>query len=166
MMNEFLEYKHKYSGGTTIFPCFLVDRNGEELILGFKPDKPINYIGIHFPLGSVSLGYYWPNRNYNVYHWKDPQGKTLLYYFNISKDTKIGDDRIDWLDLIVDVAAKPGEEPRILDFEEIPPDMPTEDMRIIGNAIKFILSNFGKLREEVESKTDRIAGKVKLFGST
>jgi protein associated with RNAse G/E len=162
-MNDFIEYKHTYFGGTTAFPCFLLDRTGEELVLGFKPDKLVSYIGISFPVGSVSFGYYWPSRNYNVYHWKDPSGKTLLYYFNVCKDTQISEKRIDWLDLIVDVAAKPGDEPRLLDFEELPPNMSSEDMRIIGNAIKFILSNFAKLRDDLDVKTNEIARRFKLF---
>jgi protein associated with RNAse G/E len=163
-MSKFIEYKHTYFGSTTAFPCFLIERKEESLILGFKPEKPIQYIGINFPVGSVSIGYYWTGRNYNVYHWKDPGGKTLLYYVNVSKDTKIGDDRIDWLDLIVDVAGKPGEEPRILDFEEVPPNMPANDMKIIGDTIKWILSNFAKLSEALETRAKEIDSKFKLFG--
>ncbi len=59
------------------------------LIISFEPDRPMTFVGVEFPVGSVSYVYYWENRNYNVYHWKGANGDTLLFYFNINRDTRI-----------------------------------------------------------------------------
>ena len=139
-----------------------MSRNEKEIVLAFSPQKPMKFIGIDFPVGSVSYGYFWENRNYNVYHWKDEQGNTLLYYFNICRDTVFGKDRVDWVDLIVDVATKPGAPPRILDLEEVPTDMPIEDVAIIGETTKHVVSSMEGLTRELEQKTAEISQSVKF----
>ena len=153
MSERFLEYKHTYAGETKVFDCTLAHFSQKEIVLAFSPMQPMKFIGVDFPVGSVSYGYFWEDRNYNAYHWKNPIGETLLYYFNICRDTTIGKDRVDWLDLIVDVAAKPGEPPKILDLDEVPTDMPIQDVAIIGETAKLIVSGFEKIRSELEEKT-------------
>ena len=146
-----------------MFDCSLVSRNGKEIVLAYAPLKPMKFIGIDFPVGSISYGYFWEDRNYNVYHWKDQKGDTLLYYFNISRDTAFGKDRVDWVDLIVDVAAIPNSPPRILDLEEVPTDMPIEDVAVIGETTKHIVSSIDGLTCELEQKTTEISQSIQNF---
>ena len=163
MMTEFTEYKHTYSGETKSFKCRLASKSDSELVIIYEPLKDVKFIGLNLERGCVSFGYYWQDRNYNVYHWKNPRGETVFYYYNICRDTKIGSDYVDWVDLIVDVAVRPGHDAEILDEDEIPFSMNRSDLRIIEDTKKHILSNLDQITPEFERKTAELAGKLSLF---
>jgi protein associated with RNAse G/E len=156
-MGNFAEIKKTYFGETKIFDCNLVSYNYAkgELIISFVPDRPMTFVGVKFPVGSISYGYYWENRNYNVYHWKGANGDTLLFYFNISRDTRIENSCVTWLDLIVDIAIKPQSSPLILDEDEIPKEIAPTDFEIIEKTRQEILKGIDGIVEELESKTAR-----------
>ncbi|MCL5066908.1 MAG: DUF402 domain-containing protein [Thaumarchaeota archaeon] len=157
---RYLEYKHTYSGETKVFECELASRSESELVLTFSPKEPMRLIGIDFPVGSTSFGYFWKERNYNLYHWKDSTGRTLLYYFNICRDTKIAKERVDWVDLIVDVVCTPGSPPKLLDLDEVPENMPIEDVAVIGETTKLLFSSMASLTSEMEKRTAEISMKI------
>jgi protein associated with RNAse G/E len=106
--DKFTEYKRTYFGETKIFQCRLVERKeDEEVVLLYEITAPAKFVDINFPEGSKSYGYFWADKNYNVYHWVDLRNKTILFYFNISKDTRILQSSVEWKDMIVDIAAFP-----------------------------------------------------------
>ena len=51
--------------------------------------EPMHVHGVDLPAGTVSVGHFWADRPYNVYHWLDRAGQTLGYYFNICDQTRI-----------------------------------------------------------------------------
>jgi len=157
-LGNFIEYKKTYFGESKVFDCDLVYKDDEqrEVVIAYRPEKTMHFVGVEFPIGSVSLGYYWKNRNYNVYHWKDLRGKTLLFYFNISKDTRIQENSVTWLDLIVDIAVKPEESPIVLDEDEVPKNIEPQDKRIIETTKKQILDNIKSFTDEIEARTASI----------
>ena len=152
MDKEFLEYKRTYSGELQIFKCTLAKRTDDELVLIYRISKLMRFAGVDFPPDSRSFGFYWKDRNYNVYHWKDPQGNTLLSYFNISKDTKINHNKVEWLDLIVDIAVHPDGRIEILDEDEIPENMNSHDLLIIQRTRGEILGNLEVLVRELDER--------------
>ena len=154
-MGNYAEYKKTYFGETEVFDCDLVslDQNKGELIVSFRPSVPLNFIGIEFPVGCVSYGYFWKDRNYNVYHWTNEKGETLLFYFNVSRDTRIQMDKVTWLDLIVDVLLKPRDTAKVLDEDEVPPNMHQTDLSIIRETKSELLNNLERITEELEIRT-------------
>jgi predicted RNA-binding protein associated with RNAse of E/G family len=72
---------------------------------------------------TLSLGYFWEDRPYNAYHWIDPRGDTVALYFNLSDRTRIGEQTIEWRDLAVDILISPDGRCRVLDEDELPPDL-------------------------------------------
>jgi len=75
------------------------------------------------PKGSLSLGYFWEERNYNAYHWVDDKRRTLALYFNICDNTHISPRQIAWRDLTVDILITPDLRCRVLDEDELPDDL-------------------------------------------
>lgn len=75
--------------------------------------------------GSISLGYFWQDRRYNVYHWIDEQQNSVALYFNIADRTRITKQIIEWRDLTVDVLITPDGRCRVLDEHELPADLDT-----------------------------------------
>ncbi|HZW55504.1 MAG TPA: DUF402 domain-containing protein [Nitrososphaerales archaeon] len=160
-MTRYLEYKVTYFGEVKTFECRLeslkLNKSGaKELVISYRPERIMHFIGIDFPIGSVSFGYYWENRNYNVYHWKDLNGNTMLFYFNISKETEIGETSVRWKDMLVDIALKSRGDPIVLDENEVPSDMPREDRLVIEETKKIILSALDQITSELEDKTNVI----------
>jgi len=97
--------------------------------------------------GTVSLGYFWQNRPYNVYHWIDAQQNTVALYFNIADGTHISEQAIEWRDLTVDVLITPDERCRVLDEDELPDDLDAD--------LQFYIE---KTRDELRNKpVERLA---------
>jgi Protein of unknown function (DUF402) len=157
-MTAFTEYKRTYFGETKVFNCTLVwqDPSRKELVVSYEPSSEVHFLGLEFPKGSLSYGYYWEDRNYNVYHWKQKNGETMLFYFNVSRDTRILPSSVTWLDLIVDIAVKDSNSPaQVLDEDEIPSSMSLSDLAIIKNVKGEVLSNLYSILRELESRTER-----------
>lgn len=73
--------------------------------------------------GTVSLGYFWEDRPYNVYHWIDEQQDSVALYFNVADGTRITKQAIEWRDLTIDVLITPDGRCRVLDEHELPADI-------------------------------------------
>ncbi len=105
------------------------------------------------PCGTTSYGYFWEQRNYNVYHFVDVNGETLGLYFNISDATRISDEQIYWRDLVVDLLVKSDGSCQVLDEHELPADISGDLLQLIFRVRDQIVERAGQIREEVERKT-------------
>lgn len=140
-----------------------MEKSSGEVVIVYEISKSMTFTGITFPPGSKSYGYFWEQRNYNVYHWKDTIGKTIMLYFNIAKNTTILEDKVLWNDLIVDLEAFPnGREPLILDEDEVPETIDVSDRKLIDTTKVHILSRIQELTKEIEARTDKIIARHKL----
>src|SRR5438067_11760627 len=72
--------------------------------------------------GTVTVGHFWRDRPYNVYHWLD-RGRTVALYVSIATDTPIEPAAIAYRDLVVDVLIRPSGSIDILDEDELPPSI-------------------------------------------
>ena len=164
LSDEFTEYKRLYSGTVKRYDCKLLERNGnDEAVLLFRTEREFEFLGKTIDTEAICFGYFWEGRSYNVYHWKDELSKTILIYFNVSRDTKIGVDRVDWLDLIVDLAIIDGKL-LVLDEDEVPGDMKESDRRIIEATKKEITSNYGNLNNGIEARSEELWKQLGVFG--
>src|SRR5262245_38912764 len=123
-----LEIKHLLDGREKRFDCRLLSLasdGGHAAVLWVAP-AAMHVHGVDLPVGTVSVGHFWLDRHYNVYHWLDRAGQTLGYYFNICDQTRIAGGLIEWRDLIVDVLAIPGSRLEVLDEHEPPPGPPAD----------------------------------------
>ena len=127
------EIKTTLAGERKTFDCELLTRADAEVVVIYRMprDLPLAIEDILLPEGTVSLGYFWENRPYNVYHWIDDALATRALYFNIADSTRISEDRIDWRDLAVDVLISPDGRCRVLDEDELPADLETALLRYI-----------------------------------
>src|SRR6185503_361820 len=120
-----IEIKRTLDGREKRFDCRLLSLASDRrhaAVLWVAPDA-MHVHGVDLPAGTVSVGHFWTDRHFNVYHWLDPDGGTLGYYFNICDQTRITAGVIEWRDLIVDVLALPGVRLDVLDEHELPPQL-------------------------------------------
>ena len=104
----------------------------------------------------MTAGHFWVDRPYNVYHWLDPQGLTLGFYFNVGHTDTVQTDLLAWRDLIVDVIVTPDGGMLVLDEEELPPDLAPEHRGTIARALEQVMTNPKRLVAEIERETRRL----------
>jgi len=153
-----LEIKHTLDGRQKRFDCRLLARteDGRHAAVLWIAPEPMHVHGVDLPAGTVSVGHFWTDRPYNVYHWLDPAGQTLGYYFNICDQTRITAGVIEWRDLIVDVLALPGGRLDVLDEHELPPQLAPDVAAHIEVGKRAILDAPGAVLAEIEA-TSRTA---------
>jgi hypothetical protein len=146
-----LEIKRTLAGAEKHFECARLHLDGPHVVVLFVATTAMRVHGVALPAGTVTFGHFWGDRAYNVYHWLDPAtGRSLGAYVNLSAETRLEGDRLEWLDLIVDVLALPGQAPRVLDEDEIPADASPGLLARIAAARAAVLDRLPQLLDELE----------------
>jgi hypothetical protein len=152
-LSAILEIKRTLDGREKRFDCRLLTMSADRhhaAVLWVAP-AAMHVHGVDLPAGTVSVGHFWTDRPYNVYHWLDPAGETLGYYFNICDQTHIEAERIEWRDLTVDVLALPGGRLDVLDEHELPAELPDDVAAQIGAGKGALLGAPAVVMAEVEA---------------
>jgi hypothetical protein len=127
-LKPILEIKRTLAGVEKRFDCTRLAGDDRHVVVLWIAPEAMHVHGVDLPKGTISFGHFWSDRFYNVYHWVDPSGRTLGLYFNIADSTVIGQDRLEWRDLIVDVLATPAGTVKVLDEDELPPSVADDKM--------------------------------------
>ena len=84
------------------------------------PIKNLGYAS--FEPGDLFIEYYYTNRWYNIFDIANAKGVRKGWYCNIAEPALLFDDRIEQVDLLLDVWVSPIGETRILDEDEFAAD--------------------------------------------
>jgi uncharacterized protein len=137
-----LEVKRTLDGKVVEYPAeLLLLEPGIRAVLLCRIDEPEVVAGgrMTLPPGTLSVGYFWCERSYNVYHWLHG-GKTLLYYINIGRIAALSDDALVWDDYAVDILAYPDGTVEVVDEDEIPEPADTATRSLIADATATALA--------------------------
>jgi predicted RNA-binding protein associated with RNAse of E/G family len=102
--------------------------------------------------GTVTVGHFWTDRPYNVYHWLS-SGKTIAFYISIAADTTIDATAIAYTDLVVDVLLHPSGAIEVLDEEELPDSLEPRYRIAIAKALETCITESRRLSAEIERET-------------
>jgi hypothetical protein len=150
------EIKQTLSGASKTFNCRVLARRAGELTVLFVSTKVYSTAGLTLPVGTVTFGHFWTDRPYNVYHWMEPSGRTIAFYFNLASDTRFDESVLHWRDLVLDVLIVPGGEPQVLDEHELPPDLDADTRALIAQARGELLSRAAALVVELGRQADAL----------
>ncbi|MES5939109.1 MULTISPECIES: DUF402 domain-containing protein [unclassified Bacillus cereus group] len=145
---EIIERKIRYDTTTVDHACLVIEAQPDKVILyhevQYSFTMAVNDTKLTIPKGSYTIAYYWEDRPYNLYVWRDKDGKYLGSYFNIVKNTQITDEVVSFEDLIIDIMVLPNGEFFILDEDELP-----EPLEIFedGNVKKALYALTGNIQE-------------------
>ena len=147
------ERKTRFDGSVHEFACrALAVEPGRRAVIRYEVDREWHVGDLVIGPGAYTIGHFWTDRPYNVYHWlKD--GKTLGYYFNVGLVDEISETLVAWRDLIIDVLVKPGGAIDILDEDELPADLPSEHRKTIAQALELIVTNPRRLVTEIDRES-------------
>jgi hypothetical protein len=150
---QILEIKETLAGARQTFPCRVLARRAGEVVVLFVLPADRTVDGLALPAGTVTFGYFWEARPYNVYHWMTPEGATIAFYVNLADRTRIDETTLAFRDLAVDVLLPPAEPPRVLDEDELPPGLDPALRAEIDAARQLVLSNARDLCREVDGRS-------------
>jgi predicted RNA-binding protein associated with RNAse of E/G family len=115
-----IEVKRTLAGLEKRFECRVLARTSTHLAVLWIAPAAMHVHGVELPAGTVSVGHFWTDRPYNVYHWLRADRTTVGYYFNLADRTTWTAERLDWRDLTLDVLATPEGRVDLLDEDELP----------------------------------------------
>jgi predicted RNA-binding protein associated with RNAse of E/G family len=150
---EILEIKETLAGARQTFTCRAIARRAGEVVVLFvlPADRAVD--GLLLPAGTVTFGYFWGDRPYNVYHWMTPAGVTIAWYVNVADRTRIDETTLAFRDLAVDVLLPAQGAPRVLDEHELPADLAPPLRAQIDAARALVLATAADLRQEVDARS-------------
>jgi predicted RNA-binding protein associated with RNAse of E/G family len=157
---EITEIKQTLAGTRKTFSCHVIDRSAGALVALFVSRAPVRVHDVELPAGTVTFGYFWADRSYNVYHWMSPAGATLAFYVNLADGTVIDEETLFWRDLVIDILVPPGGPAVVLDEDEVPPALDAATRARIDQARKHVLAHAEVLRIELEARTDSLWPRV------
>jgi predicted RNA-binding protein associated with RNAse of E/G family len=141
------EVKRLLAGGEVIYECELIHVEENFGILKYVFNKEFKTEDVIIHPGTVSYGFYWMSKPYNLYMWFD---KNIIgYYFNIADSLYLSKQRFVWRDLIVDVLVLPNGFVKVLDEEEIPLSIDKNLKDYIESGKKTILQNYKTIIQEI-----------------
>jgi predicted RNA-binding protein associated with RNAse of E/G family len=149
------ERKTRLDGSVVEYACEkLALEAGRRAVVRYisERDRPIEGTDLVLRKGTVTVGHFWTDRPYNVYHWLDG-GRTIALYVNIASDTTIDAAAIAYRDLIVDVLIRPSGAIEILDEDELPPSIEPRYRLAIAKAIETCVTEGRRLSAEIERET-------------
>jgi len=149
------ERKTRLDGSVVEYVCEpLVVEEGRRALVRFvsERDRAIEGTDLVLRKGTVTVGHFWTDRPYNVYHWLDG-GKTVALYVNIATDTTIEPAAIAYRDLVVDVVIRPSGAIEILDEDELPSSIEPRFRLAIAKALETCITEGRRLSAEIERET-------------
>jgi predicted RNA-binding protein associated with RNAse of E/G family len=147
------EHKTRLDGSVAEFACAALRvEPGRRAVVRYVLDREAHVGDLVLAVGTVTIGHFWADRSYNVYHWI-AGGRTVAYYCNVVDDTTITTDRIDYTDLTVDVLVKPSGAVMILDEDDLPDDLAPKRRIAIAKAMEAIIADPRGLIREIERES-------------
>lgn len=159
---EIVEIKTKLDGRTKRFPCRLVARGDDGLVVLFVSSAACVVGGVELAPGTVTFGYFWPDRPYNAYLWLTAGGEEIGCYFNVADRTVIDGDTLAWRDLALDVFVDRSGRPRVLDADEIPRNLAAATRLAIDQTRRHLVARGPQLADQLRARSlvlwERLAG--------
>ena len=149
------ERKTRLDGTLVEYPCdALVVEPGRRAVVRYVTDRDRHLEGTDLVLrtGTVTIGHFWSDRPYNVYHWLEG-GRTVALYVSIATDTTIEPAAIAYRDLVVDVIIRPSGAIEILDEDELPPSIEPRYRLAIAKALETCVTEGRRLSAEIERES-------------
>jgi len=155
MRASIIERKTRLDGSVVEYACeALVVEPGRRAVVRYVAgqDRPLAGTDLVLHKGTVTVGHFWTDRPYNVYHWLE-RGRTVALYVSIATDTTIEPETIAYRDLVVDVLIRTSGAIEILDEDELPPSIEPRDRLAIAKALETCVTEARRLTAEIERET-------------
>jgi predicted RNA-binding protein associated with RNAse of E/G family len=149
------ERKTRLDGSVVEYACdSLAIEPGKHAVVRYvtERDRALEGTDLVLRAGTVTVGHFWVDRPYNVYHWIE-RGKTIGLYISIATDTTIDEATIAYTDLVVDVLLRPSGAIEVLDEEDLPDSLEPRYRIAIAKGLEACITEGRRLSAEIERET-------------
>ncbi|MGG0412141.1 DUF402 domain-containing protein [Peribacillus simplex] len=158
--DEIIERKIRYDSLVVEHYCLLLNAKNQHVVLFHEITDSFTMkagpIKLTIPIGSYTIAYYWKDRPYNLYIWRDNEGNYLGSYFNIVRNTYMEDTLVSFEDLIIDILVLPGGSHFILDEEELPVPLEQFESGYVKQALNSLLNSIEILLSQIISESEKL----------
>jgi hypothetical protein len=153
-VNNFLEIKRHKNKPDQQFACELLHREQGYAVLRYQSDEPGLISDIPIPPGSTTIAHYWQDRFYVAWRMFDQKGCLLGTLFHVCSNVELGQDRVSYDDLLLDIWINPGGTMRVLDEDEVRQtfsngQLSEAELTIIDNAHWHIRTHYTSIIDEL-----------------
>src|SRR5207244_12363289 len=109
MRASIIERKTRLDGSVVEYACeALVVEPGRRAVVRYvaEQDRPLAGTDLVLRKGTVTVGHFWTDRPYNVYHWLE-RGRTVALYVSIATDTTIDPEKTAYRDPVLALLIRP-----------------------------------------------------------
>lgn len=151
-----IERKIRYDSSLVEYRCKLLEVQSEQHVLFHQIETPFTMLTnkgeLTITKGCYTIAYYWKDRPYNVYIWRDSNGNYLGAYLNIVKNTTFTDQYVVFEDLILDILVFPNGDYVILDEEELLEPLEQFEGGEVQNVLHRLTQQLAHIISEVKSR--------------
>ncbi|MBI5947820.1 MAG: DUF402 domain-containing protein [Chloroflexi bacterium] len=155
---QVVERKLKPDGTVREYPCTLLHLEPGLAVVAFVMARggTIPGLPVVIPPGSVSYGYFWKRRPYNLYRMKRADGSLIAHRFDAVADVSLGPEVVSYRDLILDWWVLPGGEIVEEDRDELDAmvaagSVPPGDFERTRRAAQAVFGRYRHVIDEAEA---------------
>ena len=159
-----VERKYKPDGSVREYACELVARHPGLTVVRFLMPDGGDIFGapISVPPGSVSFGWFWARRPYNLYRMFGPDDRLLCHRFDAVADVRLLEGAIEYRDLVLDWWVLPDDTILEEDRDELEllaanAILSATDVEAANRAALEVLSRYRHIIEDVAALESRLA---------
>ncbi len=153
-----VERKLKPDGTVREYPCTLLHLEPGLAVVAFVMARggTITGLPVVIPPGSISYGYFWKRRPYNLYRMKRADGSIIAHRFDAVADVSLGPEVVSYRDVILDWWILPGGEIIEEDRDEFDAlvaagKLPRADIERSRRAAQAVFSRYRHVIDEAEA---------------
>jgi protein associated with RNAse G/E len=118
-MSRILEIKRHLNKPDEHYLCDLLLLGKDDMVLKYVSDKPARLGDAVFEPGSVTYAYYRTGSGFALWKMYGSNGQLRGYLFHICRDLRVSQDRVEYLDLLLDIWISPEGSLTVLDRDEL-----------------------------------------------
>jgi predicted RNA-binding protein associated with RNAse of E/G family len=116
---KILEIKRHLNKADESYLCDLVRHGGGDVVLKYVSEQSGRVGDMTFEVGSTTYAYYKTGAGYVLWKMFGPNNKLKGHLFHICRDQQVEEDRVEYLDLLLDLWLDAGGHITILDRDEV-----------------------------------------------
>jgi predicted RNA-binding protein associated with RNAse of E/G family len=116
---KIIEIKRHLNKPDESYLCDLLKRGKDFIIIKYVNEQPGSVGSVMFDTGSTTYAYYGNGMGYVVWKMVNPHNLLKGYLFHVCRDLQVKEDRVEYLDLLLDVWFDPQGQMTILDRDEV-----------------------------------------------
>jgi protein associated with RNAse G/E len=116
---KILELKRHLNKPDQSYLCDLLTRGSDYFIVKYISEISGRVGAVTFDVGSTTYAYYKAGMGYVLWKMLNPDNRLEGHLFHICRDLQVGEDRVEYLDLLLDIWIDPAGQMTILDRDEV-----------------------------------------------